>query len=143
MRARTLGGAAVALLGLAPIVADFVYYFLARAPGRHVDPCQHYDLNPWVLLGGAVLAFVGGAIMDTAKAEAVGGFVVTSTVRILDALPGAGLLRGSGTPSRRAGDNDAVAPKEIVTTTTVVPTQLPPGTGSTPTAAAVDPDPDK
>lgn len=44
-------------------------------------------INPWVMGTAAVLAFVGGAIIDTVKALQIGNAVVTGAVTVIGALP--------------------------------------------------------
>jgi hypothetical protein len=93
MKLRTGFGIALATIGLVPILIEFAFYFRSSAHG------QHYDVSPWVMLGGAVICFVGGFVIDSKKAESAGGFLVDSSVKVI------GVIRSG----RRSSDNVIVA----------------------------------
>ena len=75
-RSRNWTGALVALGGVGLLVLELHRYYAHEKP-----------LNPWILGIVTVVVFVGGAIVDTAKAKEIGNAVVTGAVTVIQALP--------------------------------------------------------
>jgi hypothetical protein len=75
-RSRNWTGAIVALGGVGLLVLELHRYYAHEMP-----------LNPWILGIVTVIVFVGGSIVDTAKATQIGTAVVTGAVTIIKALP--------------------------------------------------------
>lgn len=83
IRGNTILGIAIALIGLGSSFAEFLLHWRAELQ----RPPVHYDIDPWVAFGGAIFAFVGGAIANLPRAERIANVVVSSSVTILGALP--------------------------------------------------------
>lgn len=82
MTTRKAVGIGLALLGLLTSFAEFALSWHAR-----VRLHEHYDINPWVMMGGTVLACVGGLLVDFKRGSDIVHVVVSSGVTILGALP--------------------------------------------------------
>lgn len=77
IRSRTITGGVVAALGLLLAFVEFGLYFRAHYLGLE------YRISPYVLLAATVLAFVGGFIVDSRKAEDAGTFLADTGLKFI------------------------------------------------------------
>lgn len=82
LRPKTIVGILLTVFGLLLALAEFGIYWHAHFTGR-----GHYDVNPWIMFTAPIIAFVGGVLIDFAKAKETVNVIVTSGVTIMGAIP--------------------------------------------------------
>ena len=81
MTTRTVWGSIGAFAGFATVFVEIGFYWQAHVKGGH------YEMSPVIIAIGAIIVFIGGALLDFKRAKDITGVVVSSGVTILGAIP--------------------------------------------------------